>query len=125
MAVTLTPGERQRQVGTFQNLGSYTAGTATTLQSISIYHDIVGITGSTATGFAISRLLLPTGGAVEGQEVVLMMLSTGEAKVVLTGTATGALSFASADQWAIVKFMNASWKVVTSGATLATATGTA
>jgi hypothetical protein len=125
MAITITPGDRQKRSGTFQDLGTYTVGTSTGQSSISLTDDVAQLTGSTATGFSVGRILLPTSGALQGQEMVVVMTSTGEVKVQMTGTATGDQTFTATSQWALYRFIDTSWKIVTSAATAATATGTA
>lgn len=125
MAVTPNSGE-PRYAGSFGGVENLTNSTATGLQTVSLAYPVSTISGGTATGFAINRYLLPTSGAVEGQEKTIIMLATGEAGIVLSGTATGMLIVSAANDYVRMRYQNELWVQVDVGsATLATATGTA
>lgn len=76
--------------------------------------------GGTATGFEVYQSTLADG--TNGQEKSCVMLSTGEAKLAFTGTATGRLVFTEADDAAHMRFMNDKWYILQTTATVATAT---
>lgn len=122
MAIAVNRGEQQGD-GTFNSLETMTQSTATSSQTISNKFSVTTLGMGTATGFGLNKYLLSATDAVEGKEKVVQSGATGEAKLVLTGTATGALVFQSDGDLVRLKLMNATWLVLnTVGATLATAT---
>jgi hypothetical protein len=124
MAVTISGGEIVRQ-GVFQAVEALSNSTATTLRTFSTV-PISTIAGGTATGFALNRYLVSTASAAEGQEKMVVMLATGEAYVIYSGTATGAAVLTDANDRVALRFVNAVWVETDAGsATRATATGTA
>ena len=117
MAITLTPGSQIRYVGTYDDIQSLTQSTATAEQAISLTSQITTIDGGTGTGFARGRFNLATG-AAEGFRKTVLMLSTGEAYVRISNTATG-------EQAGVVTYVlhaESTWFVMVSRATVATAT---
>jgi hypothetical protein len=88
MPITLTPGAQIRHVGTYDDIQSLTQSTATAEQAISLTSQITTIDGGTGTGFSRGRFGLASG-AAEGFRKTILMLSTGEAYVRVTNTATG------------------------------------
>jgi hypothetical protein len=125
MTITITAGA-QVSPGQYRSLKSYSVSTATAPQTLDATYDVHNIGMGTATGFGINRYLLATDGAREGREIAIQSTGTGEAYLVLSGTATGALVFLSATDVVEVKQVNALWMLKTNqGATFATATGTA
>jgi hypothetical protein len=124
MAVTITGGEINYE-GAFRSVENLTNSTATTLRSFTLYNPVSTIAGGTASGFGVNRYLLPTTGAVEGQFKTIIMLATGEANVIFTGTATGALVLNEANDQITLRYQNAFWMQIAHSATVATATGTA
>jgi hypothetical protein len=122
MTITLNSYDRQKFPNTFQDKHDVSQSTATSRTTVNIYADVFTMAGGTATGFGVNLVLLPTAGAVEGQQMFAVHLATGETKVQFTGTATGCHVYSAANQWGLYKYMNESWKVIAGGATLATAT---
>lgn len=102
-------------------------GTSTAAQSVALTTQLTvlstatGGTG-TATGFEVNVFSLSTASAVEGQEKVVLMTGTGEAKLSFTGTATGRLVLTAADDIAHLVFLNEKWRIKETSATFATAT---
>lgn len=125
MAVTISGGEIVR-AGVFQSVENFTNSTATTLRVCSAGAPISTISGGTATGFGINRYLVSTASAAEGQTKMVVMLGTGEAYVIYSGTATGASVLTDTNDRIGLRFINAVWVETDNGtATRATATGTA
>lgn len=131
MTITITAGDANR-IGGWQSSEDLTNSTATAVQELGLDHPVSTISGGTATGFGVNRYLLPSAtatgarGAQEGQEKTVVMLATGEAYLVFSGTATGALVLSAANDYAELRFQNELWVQKDIGsATLATATGTA
>jgi hypothetical protein len=125
MAVTISGGEIVRQ-GVFQSVEALSNSTATTLRTVSAAAPITTIAGGTATGFSIIRYLVSTASSAEGQTKLVVMLATGEAYVIYSGTATGAAVLTDAHDRVALRFVNAIWVETDAGsATRATATGTA
>lgn len=143
MAVTLTSGERHAE-GTFGAKEDLTQSTATARQAISVHVPVTTLSGGTATGFGVDLYTLAST-AVEGVEKFIVMLATGEAKVVVAGlatgripslgfvasatvadniyvTATGAFTLSTPAHWLWLKYVNTRWHVVNGLATFATAT---
>ena len=120
MTVTLTAGARQYRGGSYQAKEDLTQSTATAKQALSVNADISTLAGGTATGFNVDNYTLAAG--VEGQLKTIVMLATGEAKVELTGTATGKYTFLLADSLLDLRYINAKWRVVVNSATIATST---
>lgn len=101
--------------------------TSTTAQAIALTVPLTLIstaTGGTgtATGFERNVFSLSTASAIEGQVKTVIMTGTGEAKLILTGTATGRWTLTEADDLVMVQMFNRKWRVIQSTATLATAT---
>jgi hypothetical protein len=146
MAITLTGGEPQRKVGTFQYVASYTQSTSTTPQELDIAADAHTLGMGTATGSG-ARNLYTLAAGIEGQEVWIWSLATGEAGVIFTqpsgrlplqvsvtvnggaatavdaafASATGKYTFTAAGDYLGARFMNAAWNVfAVSGVTQAT-----
>ena len=86
MAVTISGGELVRD-GVFQAVENLSNSTATTLRTVSAGAPITTIAGGTATGFGVNRYLVSTASAAEGQTKLVVMLATGEAYVIYSGTA--------------------------------------
>jgi predicted TIM-barrel enzyme len=126
MTVTVTGNEIHRH-GAFLSAQVATFSTSTALQTINHINPVTTIDGgTTATGFGVGRFLLSTASAVEGMEKTIVLLATGELKIILTGTSTGALALNEANDFVFLRYMNESWRLISNGgATLATATGTA
>ena len=147
MTITINGGSQVRQEGTFQSKEDLTQSTATSRQSISLRTPVTTFSGGTATGFGVDLYTLADGN--EGDEKVIVMLATGEAKMVFTtmatgvhyigkdtagiatatgyagmisGAATGALTFTTAHQYVRCKFFNGGWNILGGQATFATAT---
>jgi hypothetical protein len=147
MAITLTGGERQRKAGTFGDAQTYTQSTSTTPQELSITADCHILGMGTATGAPVRNLYTLADG-IEGQEVWIWSLATGNAGVIFTqpsgrlpwqtsvtvnggaatavdagwASATGQYVFQSAGDYIGAKYINAAWNVFTAvGATQATA----
>jgi hypothetical protein len=116
----------QKTEGVFQSVETLSQSTGTGLQEADTKVDAVHLGVGTATGFAINRYLLGTATAREGQETVCLTTGTGEAYLVFTGTATGALVFGADGDLVLMRYMNGTWFLMhNNGATFATATGTA
>jgi hypothetical protein len=82
--------------------------------------DLVTLPGATATGFANRYYTLADG--TEGQTMEIVCLGTGEAKVALSGTSTGAFVLSEEDDLLDLKFKASKWRVIQSSATTASAT---
>lgn len=153
MPVTINTGDRQWKAGTFDAVTNLTQSTATSRQTIAPY-GITTLSGGTATGIGVDLYTVrgtgtATGGpAVEGAEIWIYMLGTGEAKVVFesmatgrtgvpeiatatvtapqsvwtSASATGAFTMSLKGHWLHAKFMNQLWQVLDGAATYATAT---
>jgi hypothetical protein len=125
MAVTITPGSQVLD-GMYRSVKIYSESTSTGIQTMDPNYEVLNLGMGTATGFGVNRYLLATDGNKEGREVLVLATATGEAKLVLTGTSTGAKVFQSDGDFARVKQVNGTWyEIQTSGPTDATATGTA
>lgn len=112
--------------GVFGSAETLSQSTSTAAQEVSMKTDVSHLGVGTATGFGVNRYLLGTATAREGQEKVCLTTGTGEAILVLTGTATGALVFGADGDLAMLRYMNGTWFLLhNNGATFATATGTA
>lgn len=151
MAVSINSGDRQVKAGTFDAVENLTQSTATARQTISPHHSCTTLSGGTATGFGVDLYTLRGTGtatgapAVEGMEKTIMMLGTGEAKVVVESlattrlpvfglvasatvfdnafvSATGAFTLSAKGQYLWCKFINQQWFVLGGLATFATAT---
>lgn len=102
--------------------------TATANQSIALHVPLTLFSTAsggtaTATGFNVNRYTLPTASAIEGEEKAIILTGTGEYKIHLTGTATGAFVMTTADTHLRVVMLANKWRVKTnSGATIATST---
>ena len=102
--------------------------TSTSRQSIAIHAPLTLLstaTGgtATATGFEINVFSLSTASVAEGEEKSIIMTGTGEAKIELTGTATGRWVLNEADDHLRFKMLGRRWRLVAnSGATVATST---
>lgn len=102
--------------------------TSTSPQTLAIHVPLTllstatGGTG-TATGFEINVFTLPTASVAEGEEKSIILTGTGEAKLGLTGTASGRWVMTAADTHLRFKMLNFKWRLlVNAGATVATAT---
>jgi len=121
MTVTLTAGALQYRGGAYQAKEDLTQSTATAKQALSVSTDISTLGGGTATGFNVDNYSVAAG--VEGQTKTVVMLATGEAKVELTGTATGKYVLSTADAVLELRYINAKWRATfNDGATIATST---
>lgn len=126
MTVTVVTPGTQVSEGQPRSVKSYTQSVATGIQTLDPTYDVHNLGMGTATGFGVNRYLLATDSDYEGRVQYIQATATGAAHLVLTGTATGAWVLAAATD--IMKFtqFNGSWLLnQNTGATLATATGTA
>ena len=99
---------------------TFTQSTASTAQSISPYTDLCVLGVGTATGFLINVYTLAS--SADGKELSLLVTGTGEAKVAMTGTATGLWVLTEADDRVRILHENGKWYIQNSTATLATST---
>lgn len=125
MTITITPNS-QVVDDQARTVKSYTQATGTALQTLDPNYDVHNLGMGTATGFGVNRYLLATDGDYEGRVQYIQATATGAAHLVLTGTATGAWVLAAATDIMRFRQFNGAWNLEqNSGATLATATGTA
>lgn len=149
MAISVTQGSQVKDVTSYRAVETMTQSTATAIQSLSIAKDVHILGGGTATsGFLNQKYLLPTSGAIEGEEHLICMDATGVAWLTLShhagrmlpavsavmlpaatavdavwASATGAFAFTASNQYVLVKYWNGLWEAKEArGATLATAT---
>ena len=111
--ITLTGGDSNR----LRRGRHSTEALGTTGTDICLTVDFVTLPGATATD---RRYELADG--VEGQTMEIVMLATGEAKVALTSTATGAFVLSEEDDMLDLKFKASKWRVIQSSATIDTTT---
>ena len=103
-----------------------TQSTGTGLQSLDPAVEVHNLGMGTAPGFGVNRYLLATDSAHEGREMYVQATATGEAYLVFSGTSTGALVFLAATDRIRLKQFDGAWHLEqNSGATVASATGTA
>ena len=128
MSRTVTGGAAPERGSGWCAVETLNPSTATAAQSIALHVPLTlfsTATGgtATATGFLVNVYTLPTATAVEGEEKSIILTGTGEYKILLTGTATGAFVMSSADAHLRLKMLNRKWRVlVSAGATIATST---
>lgn len=123
MSVTVTAKRVVRRGDNLYAKETLAQSTATAPQAIALTTDLTTFSGGTATGFGVDVYVLATASAVEGQIKEILMLATGEAKLVLgAGTATGALVFTAADDNASLKFLDGIWRIRNTSATFASGT---
>lgn len=121
MAIEITAGAGESRGAGFQSRDTLAQATATSLLTLSPTTDYSLIAGGTATGFGNNGYLLADGR--DGQTKEIIMTSTGEATIHMTGTSTGALVLNAADDAVCLAFLNSKWRLLAnSGATVATAT---
>lgn len=121
MAIEITAGSGEARGESYQSRDTLTQATATALVTLSPTTNYSTIAGGTATGFGNNGYLLADGR--DGQTKEIIMTSTGEATIHLTGTSTGALVLNAADDALCLRFLNSKWRLLAnSGATVATAT---
>ena len=120
MSVSLTGGKIPDRGGFAKE--TLSASTSTTPQVIALTTDLTSVGGGTGTGFEVNVFTLSTASAVEGQTKTVMATSTCEAKIAFTGTATGRLVLAEADDIVELRYMDGKWRIIQSTATLASAT---
>lgn len=126
MAITITSGTQVHPGAAYSNQ-SLSQSTATALRTLDTSFDVLSLGMGTATGFGVNRYLLATDDAFQGRAVFVQATGTGEAKLLVGGgTSTGDLVFAAATDVALLEQRDTGWFLVqNSGATVATATGTA
>ena len=127
MSVSVTAAPAGRRGAGWFAAETLNPSTSTAPQALALTADITLIstaTGgtATATGFERNVFTLSTASAVEGQEKGIFLTGTGEAKIALTGTATGRWVLTEAEDFLLVRMLNRKWRVIQSTATLATAT---
>lgn len=123
MSVTVTAKRVVRRGDNLYAKETLAQSTATAPQAVALTTDLTTFSGGTATGFDVDVYVLATASAVEGQIKEILMLATGEAKLVLgAGTATGALVFTAADDNASLKFLDGIWRIRNTSATFASGT---
>lgn len=121
MSIEITAGAGEARGEGFQSRDSQVQATATSLVTLSPTTNYSLIAGGTATGFGNNGYLLADGR--DGQTKEIIMTSTGEATIHLTGTSTGAFVLNAEDDAVCLSFLNAKWRLLAnSGATVATAT---
>jgi hypothetical protein len=116
LTITLTGGPSNR----LRRDRHSTEALGTTGTEICLTVDLVTLPGATATGFSLRYYTMADG--VEGQTMEVVCLGTGEAKVALSGTSTGAFVLSQTDDMLALKFLASKWRVIQSQATIATAT---
>lgn len=116
MTITLTGGPANR----LRHGRHSTQALGTTGTEINLTVDLATLPAATATGFGVRYYTLADG--AEGQTMNVVCLGTGEAKVALTGTSTGAFVLSQADDMLALIFLADKWRVLESQATTATAT---
>lgn len=98
---------------------SFSQSTATAFQSLSFNVQEVTLGMGTSTG---RNLYLLASGAVPGQEISILSTATGEARVLIFGTATGMHVFTEADDFVRAIYLEGKWRIIQSSATLSTGT---
>ncbi len=116
VTITLTGGPSNR----LRRGRHSTQALGTTGTEIRLTVDLATLPAATATGFGVRYYTLADG--TEGQAMGIVMLGTGEAKVALTGTASGAFVLSQSDDMLDLRFLASKWRAITSNATIATAT---
>jgi hypothetical protein len=121
MPVSLVGGALRPRFAGYVARETFTQSTATVAQAIALGTLVTHVGMGSATGFNLNTYSLAAG--TEGQEKYILATATGEAKISLTGTATGQWVLDAADDWLKVVYLTAKWHVLSSaGATLATST---
>lgn len=122
MAIRITADAPVRRGRTYRSTESLTQSTATIPQSVNLTTDISTLGMGTATGFGINQYRVTDGfaGLVHG----VLATASGEAYLLIdSGTATGAWVFTAADDFLLLLWEEAKWRLLTnSGCTNATAT---
>ena len=147
--VTISGGEVQTRQ-TWQAIETLTQSTATTPRALSLFTDVSILGAGTATGHERNFYTLASG-AREGQEKLIVLSATGEAKVVIAGptngnlpihvvlssvnptataaidqilaSATGRWVFQSDGDYILLRYFNGTWNYMSAvGATLSTGT---
>ena len=120
MSVSVTGGKIPDRGGFAKE--TLSASTATTPQAIALTTELTVVGGGTGTGFEVNVFTLSTASAIEGQTKTVMATATCEAKVAFTGTATGRLVLAQADDMIEMRYLDGKWRIIQTTATVATAT---
>lgn len=121
MTIEITAGVAETRGEGYQSRDTLAQATATGLVTLSPTTNYSLIAGGTATGFGNNGYLLADGR--DGQTKEILMTSTGEATIHMTGTSTGAMVLNADDDGICVQYLNSKWRLLAnSGATVATAT---
>ena len=121
MAVTIIAGVPRKRGTGYRVKETLSQSTATSFQACSLDTQITHLGMGTATGIERNLYSLASG-ALEGQDKSFLTTGTGEAKLYLTGTATGMHVFSEADDYLLTRYEGGKWRILVSSATLASTT---